>query len=453
MKHVLVVGMGMSGKAAAEALRNAGEAVDTYDKKENPEFPAVRGEDGRAVYDQLVVSPGVPLDLPFIEEAKAAGSEIIGELELAYRMGSGTYFAITGTNGKTTTTTLTGEIFKASGRPTEVVGNIGVSVISKSVGCAADTCLVTECSSFQLDTTVDFRPHIAAVLNLSPDHLDRHGTAENYYQAKLKIAKNQRPEDFFVYNADDAETHAHVKTLATQAQLVPFSRKKELPYGVFVRDGVIVCRTMPCAGSANDPGFDEFCEVPVCRADEVYIPGGHNLENALAATTVAFFAGISPEVIAETLRTFKGVEHRLEYAGKIGAIRFVNDSKGTNPDAAIKALEATNGDIYLIAGGYDKHSSYDEFIDAFGGKVRGLYLLGQTAEDIRKAAEAKGFTACVMCRDMKECVERAYADAKVAGKPATVLLSPACASWGMYNHFEERGEDFKDRAKELGATL
>ncbi|MBR5742102.1 MAG: UDP-N-acetylmuramoyl-L-alanine--D-glutamate ligase, partial [Firmicutes bacterium] len=341
MKHVLVVGMGMSGIAAAEALRSAGEAVDTYDKKQNPDFPAVTDEKGRPVYDQLVGSPGVPLNLPFIEEAKAAGSEIIGELELAYRMGSGTYYAITGTNGKTTTTTLTGEIFKAAGRPTEVVGNIGVSVISKSVGCAPDTCLVTECSSFQLDTTVDFRPHIAAVLNLSPDHLDRHGTAENYYQAKLKIAKNQGPDDFFVYNADDPETRAHVRTLATEAHLVPFSRTKELPYGVFVRDGMIVCRTMPCAGSANEAGFDEFCEVPVLRADEVYIPGDHNLENALAATAVAFFAGISPDVIAETLRTFRGVEHRLEYAGHIDDIRFVNDSKGTNPDAAIKALRAT----------------------------------------------------------------------------------------------------------------
>jgi len=451
MKHVLVVGMGMSGKAAAEALRKAGCAVDTYDKKENPDDPVV-ARDGKAVYDQLVVSPGVPLNLPFIEAAAEAGSEIIGELELAYRMGNGTYYAITGTNGKTTTTTLTGEIFKAAGRPTEVVGNIGVSVISKSVGCADDTCLVTECSSFQLDTTVSFRPHIAALLNLSPDHLDRHGTAENYYQAKLKIAKNQQPDDFFVYNADDPETVSHVRSFPTKAHPVPFSRKKELPYGVFVRDGVIVCRTMPCAGSANEAGFDEFCEVPVCRADEVFIPGNHNLENALAATAVAFFAGISPETIAETLRTFRGVEHRLEYAGSIGKIRFVNDSKGTNPDAAIKALEATNGDIYLIAGGYDKGSSYDEFIDAFGGKVRGLYLLGQTKEKVRDAAEAKGFTAITMCEDMKECVERAYADAKAAGKAATVLLSPACASWGMYGHFEERGEDFKNCAKALGAV-
>lgn len=450
MKHVLVVGMGMSGIAAAEALRKAGESVDTYDKKENPEFPVV-SKDGKAVYDQLIMSPGVPLSLPFVQEAKEAGSEIIGELELAYRMGNGTYYAITGTNGKTTTTALTGEIFKAAGRKTEVVGNIGVSVISKAVDASEDTCLVTECSSFQLDTTADFRPHVAAILNLTPDHIDRHGSAENYYQAKLKIAKNMVLGDFFVYNADDPETASHMDNFKTGATLVPFSRKTELPFGVFVRKNVIYVRD---SGLVHNNGGNRFLqETEICKTSEIYIPGNHNLENALAAVGVAYFAGIEPAVIKETLRTFRGVEHRLEYAGAIDKIRFVNDSKGTNPDAAIKAVEATKGDIYLIAGGYDKGSSYEEFIASFGKKVKGLYLMGVTAPAIRKTAEEAGFTAITMCKDMKDCVEKAYSDAKAAGKDATVLLSPACASWDMYNHFEERGEDFKENAKRLGAKL
>lgn len=446
-KKILVVGMGKSGIAATQALLKLGAVVSVYDRKEedkietqliqflkNKNVACYFGEepDNTNELDMVVISPGVPLDTGFVQKARDAGAEVIGELEIAYRVGKGKYIAITGTNGKTTTTTLVGEIFKNSGRKTYVVGNVGVAVISKALCTTEDDWLVTETSSFQLETTRDFRPEVSALLNITPDHMDRHKTLENYAQAKAMIFKNQDESQYFVVNYDDEASWKLVEQC--KAKVIPFSRKSALELGCFVLDGDIVIR--------NENGQ---C-IDICSKDELKIPGAHNLENALAAVAVAYFAGISPEVIAETLREFDGVEHRLEFSGEVDGVRFVNDSKGTNPDASIKAIEAMKDGIILIAGGYDKGSDYEAFIKAFQGKVKYLVLLGKTAPKIKETAERLGFTNNVMCRDMDECVKTAY---KLASPGDTVLLSPACASWDMYTCFEQRGEHFKNCVRDL----
>ncbi len=439
--RALVVGLGKSGTAAALALSGLGAEVSVYDGREGGgkiEWAESRGfhasfgprPDSVEGFDLVVLSPGVPADSEFVLEAEAAGAEVIGELELAYRFGKGDYIAITGTNGKTTTTSLTGEIFKRAGRKTEGVGPIGVAVVSKAMSASEDTFFVTECSSFQLETTKDFHPSVSALLNVTPDHLDRHGTMENYVDAKAKIFANQGEGDYFIYNADD-EICSSVASRCS-AVTVPFSRRRELEFGAFVRDGSITV--------ADGAGKTE-----ICRADELQIPGLHNLENALAAAAVAYFSGIDAASIASALREFPGVSHRIERCGEKNGVAFVNDSKGTNPDAAIKAVNSFR-DIVLIAGGYDKGSEYGELIGSFPGRVKQLVLLGATAGKIKAAAERSGFTAVHTAGGMEEAVRLSY---ELAGPGDTVLLSPACASWDMYKNFEERGDDFKRCVREL----
>lgn len=446
-KKILVVGMGKSGIAATQALLKLGAVVSVYDRKKEEEIDPQLIQflntkkvdcffdaepDNIGDLDMVVISPGVPLDTGFVMKAKSAGAEVIGELEIAYRVGQGKYIAITGTNGKTTTTTLVGEIFKNSGRTTYVVGNVGVAVISKALSATENDWLVTETSSFQLETTKYFKPEISALLNITPDHMDRHKTIENYAQAKAMIFKNQDENQYFVVNYDDEESWKLVPQC--KAKVVPFSRKSELPFGCFVLDGDIVIR------DTNGKCID------ICSADDLKIPGAHNLENALAAAAVGFFAGIEPVVISKTLREFEGVEHRLEFSGEVDGVRFVNDSKGTNPDASIKAIEAIKGGIILIAGGYDKGSEYEEFINSFQGKVKHLVLLGKTAPKIKETAERLGFTNIIMAKDMDECVKTGF---RLAEPGDTVLLSPACASWDMYTCFEQRGEHFKNCVRDL----
>ncbi|MBR5228794.1 MAG: UDP-N-acetylmuramoyl-L-alanine--D-glutamate ligase [Firmicutes bacterium] len=439
--RALVIGLGRSGRAGAEALVKLGAEVDVYDGNDDVEkrqwaagigASASFGESPAHVdgYDMMVLSPGVPTDKPYVIQAEEAGAEIIGELELAYRYGNGRYIAITGTNGKTTTTTLVGEIFKNAGKKTEVVGNIGVAVMTRAMDVSDDTYLVTECSSFQLDTTVHFRPQVSALLNITPDHLDRHKTMENYTLAKAKIFANQSADQYFVYNADDELVAETVKNC--KAMPVPFSRRKQLDFGAFVKDGNIVIR-------------DKNVNFVVCRADQLKIPGLHNLENALAAAAIAYFAGIGVDVIASSLKSFGGVEHRIEDCGTVNGVKYINDSKGTNPDAAIKAVISFEN-VILIAGGYDKGASYDEFIASFEGRVKELVLMGATAPKIREAAEKAGFKNIHMVKDMKDAVETS---SKIAVKGDTVLLSPACASWDMYKKFEDRGDDFRNCVKEL----
>ncbi|MDO4745415.1 MAG: UDP-N-acetylmuramoyl-L-alanine--D-glutamate ligase [Bacillota bacterium] len=446
-KKVLIVGMGNSGKAAAEAMVELGADVSVQDSKTedkiDPQLMTFLKENkvncylaetpkDMSQFDMLIVSPGVPLELGFIKEAREAGAEIIGELEVAYRLGRGKYVAITGTNGKTTTTSLVGEIYKAAAKDTHVVGNIGVAVISKALSVDDDSCLVTECSSFQLESIKEFAPEVSAILNLTPDHLDRHKTMENYGAAKAQIFANQDSSRYCVINYDDKECFKLAKDC--KAKVVPFSRLEELEFGAFVKNGKLVIKE------------EDGSIIEICGADELKIPGAHNLENALAACAIAYFGGIDKDVIAKVLRTFAGVEHRIELCGEINGVRYVNDSKGTNPDAAIKAIEAMKENIILIAGGYDKNSSFDEFVDAFDGKLKALLLLGKTATKIKDAAEKVGFTNSIILKDMDACVKEAH---RIAQPGDVVLLSPACASWDMYTSFEERGRHFKNCVEAL----
>ena len=447
-RKVLVVGLGKSGIAAVEAMVKLGADVSVQDSKAADAVDAAlmtylkdnsvtcwfgTVPEKMDAYDALILSPGVPVDLPFIQEAEKAGAEVIGELEVAYRFGKGQYVALTGTNGKTTTTTLVGEIFAKSGRETHVVGNIGVAVVSKSLDVDDDAWMVTETSSFQLETICDFKPVVSAVLNLTPDHLNRHKTMENYGAAKARVFENQDENQYLVINYDDKVCY----TLAEdcKAKVVPFSRIEELEFGAFVRDGYIVIK--------NEQG--EL--IRFCRAEDLNIPGAHNLENALAAAAVAYFAGIDAETITKSLVEFQGVEHRIEFCGEVDGVRFVNDSKGTNPEASMKAIDAMKGGIILIAGGYDKGSSFDELIKAFDGRVKHMVLLGKTAPVIKETAERLGFTDSIIVEDMEQCVNKAF---ELAEKGDNVLLSPACASWDMYKSFEQRGEHFKECVKKLG---
>lgn len=446
-KRVLIVGLGRSGIAALQAMLRLQAVVSIQDSKKedavDPQLVTYLRNKGVTCYfdhtpadmsqfDMLILSPGVSPELPFIEEARRAGVEIIGELEIAFRVGSGNYVAITGTNGKTTTTTLVGEIFKESGRKTFVVGNIGTAVISASVDAEEDAWLVTETSSFQLETTRYFKPAVSAILNLTPDHLNRHHTMKAYGEAKAKIFANQREDGFLIINYDDKECWKLAK--GCKARVVPFSRRKEPELGAFVKDGRIVIK--------NETGDI----IDICGTDELLIIGAHNLENALAASAISYFAGIEPDIIAKTLRTFGGVAHRLEYCGEIEGVKYYNDSKGTNIDAAVTALRAIKKNVILIAGGDAKGQVFDDFIRQFDGSVKKMILLGRDAHLISEAADRCGFTEYVNCRDMDECVRKAYETA-VPGD--TVLLSPACASWDMYDNFEQRGEHFKNCVSRL----
>ncbi|MCQ2546245.1 MAG: UDP-N-acetylmuramoyl-L-alanine--D-glutamate ligase [Clostridia bacterium] len=448
-KKILVIGMGRSGKAAVEALVGAGASVSVQDSKADggidAEFAQYLKDNGIKTYfgekpedvlqyDMLVLSPGVPPAVDFIREAAEAGAEIIGELELAYRLCKGSFVAITGTNGKTTTTTLVGEIYKASGRDTIVGGNIGRAIAVDAQEAGEDTWMITETSSFQLETIKDFRPEVSAILNLTPDHMDRHKTMENYGRAKAAVFMNQTPDQYCVLNFDDRACFELAEREGCRAKVVPFSRTEELEFGAFAKAGNIVIK--------DESGK----ETVICGVDELKIPGSHNLENALAAAAVAYFGGIDPETIGKAMKEFAGVEHRIEAVCEKNGVRFVNDSKGTNTDAAIKAIEAMKENIILIAGGYDKGSTYDEFIDAFDGRVKELILMGVTAPKIRETAEARGFTSITMAENMEDCVAKAYAMAKPGD---VVLLSPACASWDMYDNFEQRGDHFKECALKL----
>ena len=446
-KKILIVGLGESGLAAVRALIPCGALLSVQDQKSGadmaPETVSLfKSNDIRCYlgetpsesekFDMLVLSPGVPPDLEFIKKARQNGSEAIGEMELAYRLCKGSFAAITGTNGKTTTTALLGEIFKNAKKDAFVVGNIGTAAISAVNDATSGSWLITEVSSFQLETIKDFRPRISAILNITPDHLDRHGDMKSYIEAKARIFENQSEGDHFIVNYDD-ET-AFRLSQRCKAKVTPFSRLSELKTGVFLKDGMISAR--------GENG--EYTEI--CRADAILLKGSHNLENALAAAAMALCAKIPADIIAQTLLSFGGVPHRLEPCGVINGVSFVNDSKGTNPDASIKAVEAVDGPIILIAGGYDKKSNFEEFIDSFGGKVKSLILLGDTARIIKETAENKGFHNIVILKNMDECVKEAF---RAAAAGDTVLLSPACASWDMYSNFSERGEDFKDCVRRL----
>lgn len=450
-KKVIVAGMGKSGSSVIDTLLHLGAEIYLYDGKEEfkidievlkrvKEYHLTtffgREPEDLSTFDLLVLSPGIPLDIPLVKKAIKEKVEIIGELELAYRLCKGKFVAITGTNGKTTTTALVGEIFKNAQKETYVVGNIGVAAISKALEAKKDSYMITEVSSFQLETTSQFTPLISTILNITPDHLNRHKTMENYAEIKAKIFENQNKNNYFVVNYDNPEAYGLQKKCP--ARVIPFSRKEILKLGCYVSNNKIVIK-------------DEHNHlIEICSVNDLSLPGLHNLENALAATAIAYFSGITSQMIEKTLKEFKGVEHRIEYISTIEGIQFINDSKATNPDSSIKAVESFQDNMILIAGGMDKGSDFTELIKSFNGRVKALIVLGETAEKIKNIAIQNGFNNIIKKTNMEECVEEAF---QLAEKGDTILLSPACASWDMYSSYEERGQHFKDCVFGLRRTL
>ena len=438
-QRVLVVGLAKSGISAIKALYDEGAFVSVNDAKSECGLKALIEETNSFVveyilgshnvdvakYDFVVVSPGVPLDLPFIEEIKRKNIKIIGEIELAYSLCKGRFLGITGTNGKTTTTALTGEIFKAAKREHFVVGNIGVAAVSKSKEAKSDTVMVTELSSFQLESIYNFKAHVSAVLNITPDHLNRHKTMENYIAAKARIFENQTEEDFLVLNYDNEITRSLGEM--ARSKVIFFSRKKALSEGVFVENGDIIIHLF---------GKRER----VCSIAEMFIFGEHNVENALAAAAMTYLEGISVEVISRGLQDFKGVEHRIEYCEEYDERIFYNDSKATNVDSTVNAIKAMTRPTVLIAGGMDKGSTYEDMLELFDGKIKALVLFGETKEKIAREARDFGFEKIYIVNDLDEAVKIAF---DLSEKGDAILLSPACASWDMYDNFEKRGEHFK----------
>ncbi len=442
-KKVLILGLGRSGLAAARLLLQAGVGLLLInDRKEKSllqaemgelsSFPHVRfftGEHRAELLEgisMVVKSPGINPRLPLLQEAARRGIGIVSEVELAYHFCPATIIGITGTNGKTTTTALTGDIFRRQFPRTQVAGNIGFPLCEAVLRCSAGDFIVAELSSFQLADIQDFYPRVAAVLNISPDHLDYHGSLEEYIRAKSNIFLRQQAGDWGILNFDDALTRELVEMV--RANLLPFSRRLQLSPGVFVQGGKITIND----GRQN---------LTVCPVREVRIPGEHNLENALAATAVSWAAGVEIESIAAGLRSFPGVPHRLEEVATVNGVKYVNDSKGTNPEATLKAIQAIKGPKILIAGGKDKGSSFTLLaLSLAREEVKGLILLGETAPLLAKAARETGFNAVITVRNLDDAVREAFSCA-VEGD--TVLLSPACASWDMFRDYEERGEVFR----------
>ncbi len=448
---VLVVGLGKSGRAAVEVLLGLGARLSVQDAtpREKADSEYIEALETRGVrcylgiepegsYDFLVLSPGVPTDLGFILRAREGGAHVIGELELAYRLTNAKFIAITGTNGKTTTTTLVGEIFKASGRKTHVVGNIGEPVVTSAVNAKDDEWMITEASSFQLETTKEFKPLISAILNLTPDHLNRHKTMEAYGNAKANIALNQSEDEYLIINYDDEMAYALGNK--SKAKKIAFTRRHEPGKDGFPETGAYL------DGSAILIKDEIGTVHNICDTSELKIIGNHNVENVLAAAAICYYADIDVKTIANAIKDFGGVEHRIEYSGTVNGVDYYNDSKGTNVDAAIIAIKALEKNIILIAGGDGKSQDFTELSEHLAGKVKTLVLLGRDAPIIEEAARRAGYDSIVNCKDMEDCVNTA---ARIATEGDKVLLSPACASWDMYECFERRGEHFKKCVKAL----
>lgn len=445
-KKVLVFGSGKSGIGAVTLLEHEGVETILYDGNEKLSREEVAGRlpegcrteivIGAFPYERvdeigmLVLSPGVPTDLPVVQDMEKAGIPVWGEVELASCFGKGDVLAITGTNGKTTTTTLLGEIMKAYKPEVFVVGNIGNPYTLEALKMTPASVTVAEISSFQLETIHRFAPKISAILNITPDHLNRHHTMENYIKAKEAITENQTKEEFCVLNYEDEVLREFGEK--TNATPFFFSSKRELETGIFLKDGEIIFRNPD--------------EVRVCKTNELQLLGTHNYENVMAAVAMAALYGVPMDTIRDVIRRFSGVEHRIEYVTEKNGVAYYNDSKGTNPDAAIKGIQAMNRPTLLIGGGYDKGSCYDEWLQSFEGKVRYLVLIGQTREKIRDAAERLGVCPCILCDDLEEAVKVC---AEKARPGDAVLLSPACASWGQFDNYEQRGDMFKEYVMRL----
>ena len=453
-KIVIVMGAGKSGVAAAKLLAAVGAVPVIYDENENLDVDAVKEKVGTELpvcagklaeeYEQkavlLVMSPGIPVDTPFVDGFKSRGIPVWGEIELAYRYAGGRLIAITGTNGKTTTTALTGKImqdwYKASGEKGKVyvAGNIGDPYTDIALLTTPKDTTVLEVSSFQLETIDAFHPSISAILNITPDHLNRHHTMENYTACKEAITMNQTAEEVCVLNAQDARLLEFAEKNCG-AKAVFFDSAKRAAGGYWL-EGEEIFR------SAGDGSADER----LMNIHEMKLLGVHNVENVMAAIAMTEAAGVPMENILQSVKEFTAVEHRIEYTATVNDVDYYNDSKGTNPDAAIKAIQAMVKPTILIGGGYDKQNTYDEWIESFDGKVRYLLLLGQTREAIEACAHAHGFTQTILVDSMEEAVAKAH---ELAEPGWAVLLSPACASWGMFKNYEERGRIFKDLVRKL----
>jgi UDP-N-acetylmuramoylalanine--D-glutamate ligase len=454
-KRVLVVGLGKSGVASALFLKAHGARVTVSDTKSGDELrneiPVLldhgitveTGGHGDRTFrgqDLIVVSPGVPVDAPSLAQAKAQGVSVIGEIELAARFLPGPIMAITGSNGKTTTTTLAGEIMTAAGFSALVGGNIGTPAISLAERAQPETVIVLEVSSFQLETIQTFRPKVAVVLNVTPDHLDRHRTFEAYTDAKARIFENQQTSDFTVLNADDSTCVA--MATRTRAQVYWFSRQKEVQQGTWVRDGNILFREVAGQHSSAQSAAGQREVMPV---SEIPLKGAHNLENVLAAVCAGVLMGCAPGKIRQAVREFKAVEHRLEFVASIGGVDYYNDSKATNVDATIKALESFPANIHLILGGKDKGSDYTVLNDLLRQRVRRVYTIGAAAAKIESQIKA---SEIVHAETIEHALRKAYAAAQSGD---VVLLAPACASFDQFKNYEHRGQAFKEIVRALAA--
>ncbi|HUZ04092.1 MAG TPA: UDP-N-acetylmuramoyl-L-alanine--D-glutamate ligase [Acidobacteriaceae bacterium] len=445
-KRVLVVGLGRSGLASALFLRKQGAQVTVSDVRSAEtlakEIPALldagimveAGGHGLLTFrrqDLIVVSPGVPLDTPELVQVRSYGVSILGELELAARFLQGPVLAISGSNGKTTTTALCGEILRATGSPVQVGGNIGVPVVSLLEQSSPEHWNVLEVSSFQLETVIDFHPRIAVLLNITPDHLDRHGSMQNYIAAKERIFANQTIEDWLVLNADDEHTqHAAARA---KSQIFWFSAKRAARQGAFVYQDAIVFR-------ASEQAAIE----PILPLNEIRLKGAHNVENVLAAVCAARLAGVPAEMIRSAVAGFHAVEHRLEFVANMRGVDYYNDSKATNVDAAAKAIASFAGGIHLILGGKDKNSDYTLLRPLLSERVRAVYTIGAAAEKIER--QIGGATTLHACGTLERAVEAASAQAKSGD---IVLLAPACSSFDQFENYEHRGRVFKQRVLAL----
>lgn len=446
-KKVLVFGAAKSGISATRLLQKQGAFVilfdsniklskndfeDKFDTEHN--FMLVTGaltEELKASIDLLVISPGIPIDHPEVEEIRAKNIPIWGEIELAYRYSKGKIIGITGTNGKTTTTTLVGDIMKTYFEEVYVVGNIGNPYTDTALEATENSVTVIELSSFQLETIEEFKPEVSAILNITPDHLNRHHTMDNYIATKQNITKNQTMSELCVLNYEDEILRTMADRLKTRVMY--FSSARELKDGLYLNGEDIIYAQQ---------GVKQL----VCNVNELKIFGKHSYENVMAGVGIAITMGIPMEYIKKAITSFQAVEHRIEYVETIKGVAYYNDSKGTNPDASIKAVQAMKSPTILIGGGYDKKSEFDEWIDAFNGKIKYLVLLGQTRDKIAETALRQGFHNIIMAEDLKEAV-KICSEKAVPGD--AVLLSPACASWGMFENYEERGRLFKEYVREL----
>ena len=443
-KKALVCGMARSGIAAAKLLKKLGAEVTLQDMKKREDIAAdvlnlenegivlytgANPDDIACEQDIIVLSPGIPCDLPFIAAAEAAGVSVITEVELAYTLTKCPITAITGTNGKTTTTTLTGEIIKAVYGNTAVVGNIGIPYSEEVERLTEKDWVVAEISSFQMEKAKEFHPHISAVLNITPDHLNRHKTMEVYIAMKERVFEKQTAEDFCILNYGDEACRKMADK--TAAKVFFFSSSEKLEEGIYLDGENIEVRW----GAINET---------LINVNDLQILGVHNHENVMAAAAMAICANIPLDIIRSVLKSFAGVEHRIEYVATVDGVDYYNDSKGTNVDASIRAVLAMKKPIVLIGGGYDKGGSFDEWTQLFPGRVKHLVLIGVTAPKVRESAEKFGFTAISDCETFKEAVDLCREKAEDGD---CVLLSPACASWGMFDNYEQRGDMFKEQVR------